>query len=67
MTGHRTFWGLQHHRYHASKHSDSQQAYLLVFADLAEFSDADSEISKGTVLNDLGEVFLIQSGNDFKR
>src|SRR5258708_22385713 len=66
MAAQRTFRHFQHHWHYAPKHSDSQQAYLLIFTDLAEFRDTYCDISKGAVLNYCREVRLIQSCDNFK-
>lgn len=56
----------EHDRDHSTKHRDSEQADLLVLADFAEVGDADGEISERAIMNDAGEVFLVETGDDLE-
>lgn len=57
-------WGVQHRRDDPFKHVDGQQADLLELADFAEIGDANSQIGKGAMLNDLGKILLVEPRDD---
>ena len=61
-----TFRRLEHNSDDTTKHGNSQQTDLLVFADFTEVGDADGEVSERAVSHDRGEVLLVQSSDDLK-
>lgn len=62
-----TLGGTEHGWDNPAKHVDREQADLLELANFAEISDADGEVRKGAVRDDVREALLVQSSDNVER